>query len=442
MFTLNKTINMKWILVIFAASFLAQCSGTEFSGSSRSEVVNTEEKSTETEDIKLDAPLRLIENHQVFTIESLTKTNTESIIQPKAVLDILVVMDDSGSMRRVQDDIQARLPALLAGNNGRTLNNADWKMTVITTSAKVVREDYPRTFSANDSDFEDQYADAIAAGLKGSGEEEGLKQAIAGLRHVDKNGNSWMRPNSKVAVLIVSDEPNCGEDHIGLGNFSECDTGIEEVQDVIQNELTLNLGSDIRFYGIIDEAVGNATNSCTNNLSSIVSEWTENPLAINRDGYFEIIKASGGTVCNISGDQYEDALNDISKDLVNLVSQYDLAFNPNSDSVSVQVEGQPRETATFAINDKTITFQNEFDSFEGSEISISYSYLEKIIPKAFKFEKVPASLSSVEVNLNGNIISSEAYTIDNNELVLKSELDGGPSLLIDDEISLIYEYVQ
>ena len=122
----------------------------------------------------------------------------------QGLLDILIVIDNSGSMNEEQTNLSTKLLPLLS-----YVEQSDWKIGIVTTDASdgCLRD----VITKGQENVETEFADAIRAGVGGSGVEAGVPQAVEALSTSCMGGSSWIRPNSTLAVLFVSDEDNCSD---------------------------------------------------------------------------------------------------------------------------------------------------------------------------------------------------------------------------------------
>ena len=104
-------------------------------------------------------------------------------------------------MAEEQANLANKLAPLLAD-----VRDADWQVGVVTTdpSESCLRGLIRR----GDPDAEAKFAAAVNAGTNGSPNERGILQAVRSVRG-DCSGQTWLRPDSAVAVLVVTDEDNC-----------------------------------------------------------------------------------------------------------------------------------------------------------------------------------------------------------------------------------------
>jgi hypothetical protein len=127
---------------------------------------------------------------------------------PRTV-DVVMVMDDSGSMTPIQNGVAERFDAFFQAADAA---GTDWRLGVTTTdmSDEGPRGRFidPGVFGAGPG-AEAAWARATTPGNDGSGTEEGLDAAVAALS--DRVNPAFLRPDARLAVLIVSDEDDQGE---------------------------------------------------------------------------------------------------------------------------------------------------------------------------------------------------------------------------------------
>ena len=118
----------------------------------------------------------------------------------RSPLDILMVIDNSSSMSEVHQGLSDKLDVLL----GEVKDN-DWQIALTTTDPR----DCPQTLlSASTPNYTQVFHRAISKlGTGGTILEQASRAALLGLQK-DCHGKEWLRPNSAVAVLIITDEDN------------------------------------------------------------------------------------------------------------------------------------------------------------------------------------------------------------------------------------------
>ncbi|MBC7658100.1 MAG: VWA domain-containing protein [Chitinophagaceae bacterium] len=283
------------------------------------------------------------------------QVKTESFVQTSVSgrLDILIVMDNSGSMANDQKNLSTKIGALL-----KDLNNVDWQIGVVTTT---VKNDTCQLslIKSTDSDVETKFAKAIQVGTSGSDNEEGIRQAYNGLRCTE---TPWVRDNSTVAVLIVSDEDNCSN---GYG----CKTGAHAnsfnehyVIDYVEKTMNRTVGVNAGFYGIFWPAAQVCRQA--SNRAVIYQRLTD-------------YKANGqinyGSICDGS---YQYTLEKMSTSMAKLLTnRFKLGSVPNANSVIVtgqKAGAAPIEATDYTIEGDTIIFKFGSEPIIDSKVEITY----------------------------------------------------------------------
>lgn len=178
-------------------------------------------KRSEQEERVIIADVVFDENHPKFkeTIFANTYENYKRAEQEKSLetkndpsyrfakfdrkLDIIWVIDDSGSMEKHHEKISAQIKEFLTFFLEK---DVDFKMGIVSTSLETIsngegltRDDYRR----NPAPFISNFQTYLNFGSAGSGDEKGL---LAIQSFLESNGNFFIRPNSQVIAIVLSDE--------------------------------------------------------------------------------------------------------------------------------------------------------------------------------------------------------------------------------------------
>ncbi len=248
------------------------------------------------------------------------------------IVDIQVVIDNSGSMGEEQDKVKTKLPDLL-----KFIGDSNWQINVATTDPNFFNGQrqcsQEGVIKKGEADALTRFTKAISAGTAGSGTEKGIMMAVEGLRCPQANG--WVRPGSKVVVLIVSDEDNCS----GINEPDQrlrCPGAPEESHTYLTNYLASTLGRPLithsRVYGIYRKP-GDATCLTARNEAAIYQRAvlaTRDP-ANPGTGY-------EGSICD--GDAgYTTTFQSISQDISTILdTSFQLANKPDLASLVVTVD--------------------------------------------------------------------------------------------------------
>ena len=122
------------------------------------------------------------------------------------VLDILWVVDDSGSMNRFQNNLSSNIGLFV---NAFIATGADYRMAVITTTHSQIG----MIIDHNTPSPESAISNEVLVGIGGHGMEKGLETSRAALSNSSSAGpgGNFFREDATLAVIYVSDEP----DHSG-----------------------------------------------------------------------------------------------------------------------------------------------------------------------------------------------------------------------------------
>jgi hypothetical protein len=136
---------------------------------------------------------------------------TDSFVQEAAPVDVLWVIDNSGSMAQEQARVSAAINAFFSWF---TTLNLDYHMGVITTD--VVNPIYsgnlvggPAYIDAATPNAATELAEAIAVGTEDMGDESGLAAMELALSEPLRSGANlgFLRPGARLVVAFLSDEP-------------------------------------------------------------------------------------------------------------------------------------------------------------------------------------------------------------------------------------------
>jgi hypothetical protein len=300
-------------------------------------------------------------------------------------LDVLVVIDNSGSMEEEQQNLSTKLAPLLAH-----VADANWQIAVTTTDPNdgCMRDLIRKT----DANATLKFQKAVNAGTSGSGNERGIYQAVRALK-TDCVRGGWVRSDSTVSVLIVADEDNCsdGKDCAGQPYASA-----SYLTDYLRSIRTV--GVNARTYGI----VWHPGETCE-------SGYNEANI------YMQAVRDTSGTYGSICANDYTSTLQKISADMaVTLAQQLPLSDVPDRGSLQISLNGVV--TNDYNLNGKMVVFNQA--PAEGTQIVAQYVVGSSPKFQRFKLDK-SAYQGIAEVKINGQNLASDQYYIDatSNEVV-------------------------
>ncbi len=142
-----------------------------------------------------------------FLLKKLKLIETElTVAPPPSKVDILMVIDDSGSMKEEQAELSQRLSAFTS-----VIGALDWQICMISTdprldgNLKVIAGTTDLyAINKNTPDFNNKFVNTVLSfGVKGSGEEQGIYTANQAVLRKD---NRCFRADAAFATIILSDE--------------------------------------------------------------------------------------------------------------------------------------------------------------------------------------------------------------------------------------------
>lgn len=272
-------------------------------------------------------------------VETFTQDSSKT-----GAVDILWVIDDSGSMADNQDALARNF------NNFITQfleKKVDFKMAITTTDATSTRNgkmvgDSAKLTSAsaigNRAAFTNNFTKWVKVGTRGSGIEQGLKTASSFL---DRYSASYLRNDAYLAIVFLSDEE---------------DQSTKKVSEYIARYQSTKINKGmVKAYSIVTQ-----TKSPTANWETIGTR------------YNEVAKATGGTSSDINED-FSTTLKDIGGSIVNLMDRFALAEIPYENKIDVFVNNvQVTSGWNFDEISHSLKFNSNAIPAEGAKIEVRY----------------------------------------------------------------------
>ena len=323
-----------------------------------------------------------------FSLSPINEEISEDFIQgssSKEILDILIVIDNSRSMREEQRNLSTKLFPLLS-----SVADTEWRIAVTTTDPKDGC--FVGVINKDDADYERKFQSAIQAGIEGNGNEQGILQAVNALKA--ECGKSWLRDRSNLAILIVSDEDNCSDGQKCGNSKWKSANYLLDYLDMIRT-----VGTTAKVHGLI--------------WHESLSRW-QCPTALRRAPiYSELIKQSGGNWGSICAHDYSETLEKISKNLkFDLIRQFKLKHPPLANTASIYVNEELMPSDSYSIVGSTLVFH--LAPHLGAEIQIKYEYLSNQEKNKFYLEN-EADPRTIKVYLNEVPVNHHDYRYDESE---------------------------
>jgi hypothetical protein len=312
-----------------------------------------------------------------------TETFSQSASKP---LDLLVVIDNSNSMQEEQVNLSQRMLPLLS-----YVSDSDWQIGVVTTD--TANGCLRRLIKKGDANASTAFAQAINAGVNGSGNERGVLQAVNALKC---QTNNWVRDVSSLAILIVSDEDNCS-DGLGCGN-----------NDYARKEYLLDYLSSIRVPGVNAKVYGLFWHPSQD--QSVCST-----AAKKANIYSDLVTATSGTWGSICDADYSNTLSGISQNIATILDRrFTLSRIPDPGTLQVSLNGVV-QTSGYTVTANVVVF--DLPPVDGTVVSMSYRYGALPLKKTFTLSSAPLD-GVVNVQFNGvPVTTGYEYQAGSNSIV-------------------------
>jgi len=321
---------------------------------------------TPIQDLYIDIFIKYVDAKTVYIVVTVTDKNdnninslnslvTEGVIAPsntentnsdtfiysgdRLKVDILFVMDDSGSMREEQ---KATVQAITRTFGlAMSSKNVDWKATVVGTGYNT---DYSHRYIDNPSENNiTKLASQLELGTNGSGSEYGLLKAYNYLT----NGNMSSRSDSALVIVYISDE-------ICHSNLNQL--GISNIADsyFVKNNVKVNT------------------------IIPLTGEYTYASSTRANDLAYLMANATGGEVANLHNyaTGYDAMMQKIADNSAGSASVIVLTKTPIIASIQVSVNGVVVANSGWSYNssNNSIVFNSNSTPNSGDNINITYNY--------------------------------------------------------------------
>lgn len=296
-------------------------------------------------------------------------------------LDILIVIDNSGSMQEEQANLAGKLAPLLTA-----VTDTDWQIGIVTTDPnqtclrKLIRK--------GQADADVQFRNGVTAGTNGSDNERGVLTAVRSLSGSCLN-QRWIRDESTLAVLFVADEDNCSNGmDCGNNNYGKAAYLYDYLAAIREP------GKNARVYGIFWHPS---------------QTQAQCPTARNKANiYADLVARTNGTWGSICDADYSQTLSNISQNiLVVLNSRFTLKYMPDPNTIRVYVDTQ-EVTTGWTLSGKVVEFSTP--PADGSMVTVAYRYGAQPIKANFGLRYKPMT-DRVKVVVDGLEVDPATYNV-------------------------------
>jgi hypothetical protein len=369
-------------------------------------------------------------------------SNESYAVTAKGVLDLLIVVDNSGSMAEEQNNLANRLTPLLSA-----VKDSDWQIAITTTDP--ADRCVTSLIQKGDWFIESRFKSAINAGIDGTGIERPFLRAVQGLESKCLLGpGKWVRSKSTLAVLIITDEDNChvGSNGIGYGCVGETDLNYSYLTNYLAS--IRKIGTEARVYGIywqqgtqcstalkssdeVSKAVAATSGTwgsiCDADYSATLTKISSDVAQIlNADFTLKSIPDAGSLKINVNGQNWTDftltgtvvhftknppvnaaiSVSYVSGAAGLVTDRFDLPGNPAAGSLSAKVGSQPAGPVTWDTASKKAIFASR--PADGSLVEITF---KEQVPLKDTFEIASgANPQYLKVVVNGVVVASKDYS--------------------------------
>jgi hypothetical protein len=406
---------MKFFYMLIAGLMsLPSCKSSQFTGgSTRTPALPP----VQLRDFSQDT--REVRQVQVKQGSSGASNNQIHNVTAMGIVDIVVVVDNSGSMQEEQTNLSTRMAPLLSA-----IRDSDWKMVVVSTDAN--NEYFRGPISKSTFNYENTFSNYVMnAGVRGSGLERPILRAVDALRWRPFLGGSWLRPNSTVAVVILTDEDNCHIDNdrgYGCSGFS--DASGDYLTNYLSNIRTV--GTDARVYGIFWHP-SQTQAQCGTALKQA-------------DIIANVVQRTGGTWGSICDADYSATLSKISNDVAKILkADFVLGSQPDQGTFRMTVNGQA--WTDYQLSGRQVTFTRKPPV--GAVIRVEYrsgAYGE--VTNRFDLPEAPAG-GVVTATIGGQPAGEVTYDAATGKAVFAQRPPDGSTVLmsykVDSPLKTVFE---
>lgn len=363
-----KNLKQNLIWLVLMSFTISACSQHRFTPITPTDSASLGETPVTVPETPLEPPV---------TSTPLTKITQEiSVQRTQKDLDILLVLDDSLSMKPVLLRLAQRLSQFVRMLEQDGLN---WQMCYTTTAGQPngskmefgqnhtwKKQNGEALLKRGENNLDQIFYNTINSliiGAELSGDERGLK---ATTEHLMKNPNCY-RPGASLAVILISDED---EGSVG-GDIKRLKP---EDTTASYQALTAEDQPEVRFNFIKSKLTPNA--QFTFNSIIVIPGDTKCESEQDLDEapsypgtfYQKMSELSGGGVGSICDNNYSRNLNLFKNRIVNTLKDVELECEPFKDKVDAKLNGN--EFKKFKLNKKKIEFEEAIE--EGSFLELTY----------------------------------------------------------------------
>ena len=265
---------------------------------------------------------------------------TDSFVQNETVdVDILFVVDNSGSMRSNQTNLKNNFSSFINAFAG---SGVSYQIAVITTDSSsfvgpIIDSSNPDPTAAFNSQID-------SIGTSGSAHEKGLQYAYESTTTGDAApGAGFQRPDARLVVVYVSDEPDHSSTGMTYTDYADSLKSLKSSLDLV----------------VAHAIAGDYPTGCSANGGAQFGE-----------GYYEVVSQLAGTFMSICAADWSVTMDTLARDSI-MSNGFTLTGNAIPDSIEVYVDGVL--VTSWVYDEATRTVLLASPPAEGSNIDITYA---------------------------------------------------------------------
>tara|TARA_Y100000593_G_scaffold71742_1_gene131759 strand:- start:1279 stop:2796 length:1518 start_codon:yes stop_codon:yes gene_type:complete len=259
------------------------------------------------------------------------------------VLDVLWVIDNSGSMNVFQQNLATNIGSFMSAF---TATGADYNMAVITTD----RWTFTTILTPQTPNVEQELSNLVVTGIMGSGMERGIQMSYQSLSSATAAGPGGMffRADATLIVIYVSDEQDWSSP--GWSSYINFFDNIKPVGQFIP-------------YGVIADTPSGCTYTYNGYPRTLQPGW----------GYWDLIDYYGGSWYSICATDWGVQLQDLAGEVTGR-RMFELDEpDPIETTIEVTVNGQVTTDWTYDSGVNAVVFNEGHVPEEGQTIEINYA---------------------------------------------------------------------